>query len=265
MDALCRAKAKAKARANWRGRADGADTRVTTAQAAQTQGQKGGGLRAPLWRRHARRVVEVGRCHGTPTGDVKPVGSVPLPSFRCIATRRSDSRSGGHRALRIYTPRRNGNTITVRTNQPGNFGNRSFGFLDFHSLCAADPSYAAKERGGLPRPLQVSPVWGSQYLGATSPAADFLGFEGAFSPTAATISAFCFEVNCGQNCPSNLMTSENASSAAFRRNSVSCCCRFRSSSSSFAFADRTESKVGAFIESLTSILLVGINAAAKQS
>lgn len=64
MDALCRAKAKT----NQRGRAVGAVMRVAAAQAAQRQGQESGGLGAPLWRRHARRVVQVGRCQGCPAG-----------------------------------------------------------------------------------------------------------------------------------------------------------------------------------------------------
>ena len=53
MDALWRARAKS----NWRGRTDDRRVRVTAAQAAQAQGQEGGGLCAPLCRRHARRVV----------------------------------------------------------------------------------------------------------------------------------------------------------------------------------------------------------------
>ena len=110
MDALCRAKAKT----NRRGRAGGAAMGIDAAKAVQTKGQERGGLRAPLRRRHARRVVEVGRCHGTPTGDVKPVGSVPLPSFRCIATRRSDSEWGRYRTFQTYAPRFAQNTITVR-------------------------------------------------------------------------------------------------------------------------------------------------------
>ena len=64
MDALCRAKAKT----NRRGRADEAVTRVTAAQAVQAQSQEDGGLGAPLWRRHARRVAQVGRCQGCPAG-----------------------------------------------------------------------------------------------------------------------------------------------------------------------------------------------------
>lgn len=64
MDALCRAKAKV----NRRRRAHGVVVRVTAAQAVQAQGQECGGLRAPLWRRHARRVVQVGRGQGCSTG-----------------------------------------------------------------------------------------------------------------------------------------------------------------------------------------------------
>lgn len=64
MDALCRAKAKT----NQRGRAVGAVMRVAAAQAAQPQGQESRGLGAPLWRRHARRIVQVGRCQGCPAG-----------------------------------------------------------------------------------------------------------------------------------------------------------------------------------------------------
>ncbi len=64
MDALCRAKAKT----NRRGRADGAVLRVAATQAVQAKGQEDGGLCAPLWRRHARRVMGVGRDHGVPTG-----------------------------------------------------------------------------------------------------------------------------------------------------------------------------------------------------
>ncbi len=56
----------AKAKVNRRGRAVGAVVRVTAAQALQALGQQRGDLHAPLCRRHARRVVEVGGCHGLP-------------------------------------------------------------------------------------------------------------------------------------------------------------------------------------------------------
>lgn len=62
MDALCRAEAKV----NRRRRAHGTVVRATAAQAVQAQGQKCGGLCAPLWRRHAHRVVEVGGRQGVP-------------------------------------------------------------------------------------------------------------------------------------------------------------------------------------------------------
>ena len=62
MDALCRAKAKT----NRRGSADGAVMRIAAAQALQAQGQESGGLHAPLWRSHARRVVQVGKRQGCP-------------------------------------------------------------------------------------------------------------------------------------------------------------------------------------------------------
>jgi hypothetical protein len=58
----------AKAKVNRRGRGNGAVVRVTAAQAVQAQGQECGGLRAPLWRRHARRVVQVGRSQWVPAG-----------------------------------------------------------------------------------------------------------------------------------------------------------------------------------------------------
>lgn len=64
MDALCRAEAKV----NRRRRAHGAVVRATAAQAVQAQGQKRGGLCAPLWRRHARRVVQVGGRQGCSAG-----------------------------------------------------------------------------------------------------------------------------------------------------------------------------------------------------
>ena len=54
----------AKAKVNRRGRANGAVVRVPAAQAVESQGQECGGLRAPLWRRHARRVAKLDRCHG---------------------------------------------------------------------------------------------------------------------------------------------------------------------------------------------------------
>lgn len=57
----------AKAKTNRRGRAVGGRVRVAAAQAVQAPGQECGSLRAPLRRRHARRVVEVGGCHGVPT------------------------------------------------------------------------------------------------------------------------------------------------------------------------------------------------------
>ena len=57
----------AKAKTNRRGGADGGRVRVTAAQAVQALGQERGGLRAPLCRRHARRVVNFDACHGYPT------------------------------------------------------------------------------------------------------------------------------------------------------------------------------------------------------
>lgn len=56
----------AKAKTNRRGRADGGGVRVATAQAAQTEGQERGDFRAPLCRRHARRVENLEGCHGGP-------------------------------------------------------------------------------------------------------------------------------------------------------------------------------------------------------
>jgi len=56
----------AKAKTNRRGRAVGTVVCATAAQAVQALGQECGRLRVPLCRRHARRVVEVGRCHGLP-------------------------------------------------------------------------------------------------------------------------------------------------------------------------------------------------------
>ena len=56
----------AKAKVNRREGADGADGRVTAAQAVQALGQQCGSLRAPLCRRHARRVVKLDGCHGNP-------------------------------------------------------------------------------------------------------------------------------------------------------------------------------------------------------
>lgn len=64
MDALCRDKAKT----NRRSRVDGTVSRVAATQAAQAKRQEGGGLCSPLWRRHACRVMEVGRDHGVHTG-----------------------------------------------------------------------------------------------------------------------------------------------------------------------------------------------------
>lgn len=57
------------------------------------------------------------------------------------------------------------------------------------------PSQAAKALGVRPRPVQVSPVCGSQYLGATVvprvlEPADFLT-RGSLAPVRAAISAFC--------------------------------------------------------------------------
>jgi hypothetical protein len=57
-----------KAKVNRRGGADGAVVRVTAAQAMQALGQQCGGLGAPLCRRHARRLVQVGREHGASAG-----------------------------------------------------------------------------------------------------------------------------------------------------------------------------------------------------
>jgi hypothetical protein len=87
MDALCRAKAKT----NRRGRADGAVTRDTATQAAQAQGQEGGSLRAPLWRRHARRLGQVGRCHWSPAGisnqqEVSYVGPVTVSQRSVVSS-----------------------------------------------------------------------------------------------------------------------------------------------------------------------------------
>lgn len=62
MDALCRDKAKSRAGGSRRG--DGSRVGVATAQAVHAQGQEGGGLRAPLCRRHARRVESLNGCHG---------------------------------------------------------------------------------------------------------------------------------------------------------------------------------------------------------
>jgi hypothetical protein len=62
MDALCRATAKS----NRRGRDNGPVVSATATQAVQAQGKECGSLRAPLWCRHARRVVQVGRSHGLP-------------------------------------------------------------------------------------------------------------------------------------------------------------------------------------------------------
>ena len=56
----------ATAKSNRRGRNNLAVARVAAAQAVQAQGQERGRLRAPLWRRHARRVVKLDRCHGKP-------------------------------------------------------------------------------------------------------------------------------------------------------------------------------------------------------
>jgi hypothetical protein len=56
----------AKAKVNRRGRAVGAVVRVTAAQAVQAPSQQHSGLRAPLCRRHARRVVNLDACHGDP-------------------------------------------------------------------------------------------------------------------------------------------------------------------------------------------------------
>lgn len=66
MDALCRAKAKSKGNLRWR--ALGGRVRATAAQAEQTPGQECGGFRVPLCRRHARRVVQVGRRQGCSAG-----------------------------------------------------------------------------------------------------------------------------------------------------------------------------------------------------
>ena len=55
-----------KAKVNRRGRADGGRVRATAAQAVQALGQQCGGLRAPLCRRHARRVENLEGCHGGP-------------------------------------------------------------------------------------------------------------------------------------------------------------------------------------------------------
>ncbi len=57
-----------KAKTDRRGGADSAVVRVTAAQAVQALGQQCGGLCAPLWRRHARRVVQVGKRQGYPAG-----------------------------------------------------------------------------------------------------------------------------------------------------------------------------------------------------
>ena len=56
----------ATAKSNRRGRNNRAVVRVIAAQAVQTQGQECSGLRAPLWRRHARRVVKLDSCHENP-------------------------------------------------------------------------------------------------------------------------------------------------------------------------------------------------------
>lgn len=55
-----------KAKVNRRGGADGGGVRVATAQAVQALGQQCGGLRAPPYRRHARRVESLEGCHGGP-------------------------------------------------------------------------------------------------------------------------------------------------------------------------------------------------------
>ena len=56
----------ATAKSNRRGRDNRAIVSVAAAQAVQPQGQQCGGLRAPLWRRHARWVEKLDRCHGVP-------------------------------------------------------------------------------------------------------------------------------------------------------------------------------------------------------
>lgn len=58
--------AKAKVPVNRRVRAVGGRVRVAAAQAVQPLRQQCGGLRAPLRRRHARRVESLDGCHGRP-------------------------------------------------------------------------------------------------------------------------------------------------------------------------------------------------------
>ena len=57
----------AKAKTNRRVLAEDGHVCATAAQAVQALGQERGGLRAPLCRRHARRVVNFDACHGDPT------------------------------------------------------------------------------------------------------------------------------------------------------------------------------------------------------
>ena len=56
----------ATAKSNHRRRAHGAVVRVATAKTLQAQGQERGSFCALLFRRHSRRVVEVGECHEEP-------------------------------------------------------------------------------------------------------------------------------------------------------------------------------------------------------
>ena len=58
----------AKAKTNRRVLAEDGHVCATAAQAVQALGHERGGLRAPLCRRHTRRVVKVGRRQGCPAG-----------------------------------------------------------------------------------------------------------------------------------------------------------------------------------------------------
>jgi hypothetical protein len=68
--------AKAKVPVNRRGCADGGRVRVTAAQAVQAQGQQRDCLRAPLCRRHTRRVVSWIVVMGCPL-DIQTSGQCP--------------------------------------------------------------------------------------------------------------------------------------------------------------------------------------------
>jgi hypothetical protein len=57
-----------KAKVNWRGDTKGCCGHIAATQAEQALSEQRGCLCTPLIRRQARRVVEVGRGHSTPTG-----------------------------------------------------------------------------------------------------------------------------------------------------------------------------------------------------